>query len=175
MSSFGDLFDIQYYKNMEAFPDFSSMDTEEILDYFHENNHCSALFKVKEDVTDVFFGHNSWFVYSAMTRIFKEYNFNFNNKAVKARNVMFSSYPATLASMDVFYVTSQNLAIIETTNSVFEKSLYDKVTPNGLLCWQRAMVANRLSSSVKEWVNNFSQYNAGTYNNQLNMRILNKC
>jgi hypothetical protein len=174
MTSFGDLFDIKYYKKTHAFPDFSKLDTKRIKQYFHENNHCSALFKVKEDMTDIFFGHNSWFYYSAMTRIFKEYNFNFTNKHVKAKNIIFSSYPATLASMDDFYVTSQNLAIIETTNSIFDKKLFEKVTPNGLLCWQRAMTAHRLSSSAKEWVNNFSKYNAGTYNNQFMALDMNK-
>jgi hypothetical protein len=175
ITSFGDLFDIKYYNNTDAVPDFNTMSAEKIRLYFHENNHCSALWKVKEDMTDVFFGHNSWFVYSAMTRIFKEYNFNFNNPAVKAKNVMFSSYPAVLSSNDDFYLTSQNLAVIETTNAIFEKTLYDKVTPNGLLCWQRAMVANRLATTSQEWTDIFSQHNSGTYNNQfmvLNMNLV---
>jgi len=176
MSSFGDLFDIIHYKNKESRPNFHQMETEEIINHIHRTNHCSAIFKTKEDFSDVFFGHNSWFYYSASTRIFKEYNFNYNHPSIKSRNILFSSYPATLASTDDFYITSQNLAVIETTNSLFDNDLFDKLTPESLLCWQRAMISNRVSTSAREWVENFSVMNSGTYNNQfmvLDMKKIN--
>lgn len=166
MSSFGDLFDIIHYNNKHSRPDFHNMKTEEIINHIHRTNHCSAIFKTKEDFSDVFFGHNSWFYYSASTRIFKEYNFNFNHPSIKSRNIIFSSYPATLASTDDFYITSQNLAIIETTNSLFDNDLFNKLTPQSLLCWQRAMISSRISTSASEWAENFSKLNSGTYNNQ---------
>ena len=166
ISSFGDLFDIIHYKNRQSRPEFSKMSTEDIISHIHRTNHCSAIFKAKEDFSDIYFGHNSWFYYSASTRIFKEYNFNFNHPSVKSRNIIFSSYPATLASTDDFYITSQNLAIIETTNSLFDNDLFNKLTPESLLCWQRAMISSRISTSAKSWVENFSKLNSGTYNNQ---------
>ncbi len=166
ISSFGDLFDIIHYRNTESRPNFDEMKTEHIIDHIHKTNHCSAIFKTKEDFTDIYFGHNSWFFYSASTRIFKEYNFNYNHPSIKSRNIIFSSYPATLASLDDFYITSQNLAIIETTNSLFNNDLFDKLNPQSLLCWQRAMISNRISVTALDWTQNFSLLNSGTYNNQ---------
>jgi len=164
MSSFGDLFDIVYYKNHTV--DFFSMSSDTIQKYIYTNNHCSALIKVADDFSDVYFGHNSWFFYTAATRIFKEYNFEFQNKLVKSKNIMFSSYPATLASTDDFYFTSSNLAVIETTNPMFNSKLYEKLTPKSLMCWFRAMIANRMADNAKEWTDVFARENSGTYNNQ---------
>jgi hypothetical protein len=164
IASFGDLFDIKNYDPKNR-PDLFNWSLEKLEIYTTRNNHCSALFKVKEDLSDIFFGHNSWFEYSAMTRIFKEYYFNFNNPAIKSRHILFSSYPANLGSNDDFYVTSQDLAVIETTNTLYDDELYNLLTPRSLLTWQRAMIANRLSSTSKEWVENFSKENSGTYNN----------
>lgn len=163
ISSFGDLFDIVSFHDK---PEYEKWDSDQILAFIRRNSHCSALFKVADDYSDIFFGHNSWFFYSAMNRIFKEYNFNFNHPSIKAKNIVFSSYPGILASMDDFYVTSRDLAVIETTNPFFNNDLYEKLTPKSLLCWQRAMIANRMSVNAKEWTENFSKYNSGTYNNQ---------
>lgn len=102
-----------------------------------------------------------------MTRIHKEYKFNFNNPLVKAQQVVFSSYPATLASNDDYYVTSQKLAVIETSIVVFNSSLYKLIKPQNLLCWQRVVLANRLADSAPEWAKIFATYNSGTYNNQV--------
>ena len=163
MNSFGDVFDInsKYDK-----PDFDKMDKEEIYKYFLLNNHCSAMFKLKNDLSDVFFGHNSWYYLNMITRIFKEYNFNYNHPSVKAHNVMFSSYPGSIASNDDFYFTSKGLVIIETTNANYNSSSFDLISEESLLCWQRVQLSNRMATTAKEWTEIFSQYNSGTYNNQ---------
>ena len=164
ISSTGDLFDIVYYKNYSV--DFFSFDVKQIKKYIITNNHCSALIKISEDFSDIFFGHNSWFTFSSLSRVFKEYNFDFNNKLVKAKSIMFSSYPAVLASIDDYYITSVDMAVIETTNPMFNSQLYEKLTPKSLLCWQRAMLANRIADNSKEWTEVFAKENSGTYNNQ---------
>ena len=163
MNSFGDIFDInsKYSK-----PSFDEMNKEEIYEYFLLNNHCSAMFKLKYDLSDIFFGHNSWYYLNMMTRIFKEYNLNFNHQSVKTHNVMFSSYPGSIASNDDFYFTSNGLVVIETTNSNYNESSFDIITEESLLCWQRVQLSNRMSESAKEWTEIFSKYNSGTYNNQ---------
>ncbi len=166
MASFGDLLDVIYYKNKEARPNFNKMNYHQILKHIHKSTHCSALIKISPDFKDLWFGHNTWFYYSATTRIFKEYKFNYSNPLQKAKSVIFSSYAATLSSNDDFYVTSENLVVIETTNSFFNTDLYDKLTPNSVLTWQRAMLSNYISSDASSWTNNFSKENSGTYNNQ---------
>ena len=163
MPAFGDLMEIEgIYKERKK---FSEMTAEELKMYYFLNSHCSALFKAKEDFSNVFLTHNSWYYYGMMTRIFKEYNFNFNHPSVKAKNIMFSSYAATLSSNDDFYVTSQDLSVIETTNIIYNDTLYTLMKPESFMTWQRVMAANRMSATAEEWGDNFKGYNSGTYNN----------
>jgi len=60
-----------------------------------------------------------------------------------------------------------NRYIAETTNSVFNKSLFvDYLSINTVPEWIRIMVANRLATGGSDWSQYFSEYNSGTYNNQ---------
>ena len=164
MAAFGDMIEIhdKYRQNRKRFDD---MTAEELKLYFFLNSHCSALFKVKADMSEVFSAHNSWYYYSMMNRIFKEYNFNYNHPSVKAKSVIFSSYAATLSSNDDFYVTSNDLNVIETTNVFFNDTFLEEIVPESLLTWQRVIIANRMSETGEEWSSHFSPYNSGTYNN----------
>jgi len=132
------------------------------------NSHCSALIKVTGNLQDLFTGHTSWFVFAAMMRIAKDYNFPLNNPGTASQRVVFSSYPGFLESLDDYYITSSQLVVIETSNSIFNQSLYQIVASNTdvLLSWQRTLLANRMSSSGADWANYYSKYQSGTYNNQ---------
>jgi hypothetical protein len=80
---------------------------------------------------------------------------------------MFSGYPGTVAGIDDFYVTDQKLTVIETTNSVFNMSLFDVIKYDNIVpYWIRVVVATRSAKTAKEWHSLFYQYNSGTYNNQ---------
>ncbi len=59
--------------------------------------------------------------------------------------------------------------MIETLLSVVNMSIYDVITPRSILSWMRVMVANRMASSGKQWIEVFSKYNSGTYNNQVHL------
>lgn len=161
-----DITELAFYKKKENRPQFHRMSASDIFEYVDSHTHCSALIKVAADFSDVWFGHNTWTSFATMTRIFKEYRFKTNSNSEKAKTIAMSSYPGAVNSIDDFYITSQDLYVTETTNSVFDNDLYDLLTPKSLLTWQRAMVANRLSSTGKEWVDIFAKYNSGTYNNQ---------
>jgi len=79
----------------------------------------------------------------------------------------FSSYPAYLSSLDDWYaVWDSGLAILETTNNVFNRSLYSAVVPQSLFAWHRVRLANLLAHSPPEWAAVFAAHNSGTYNNQ---------
>ena len=136
------------------------------MEVFFRRTHCSALIKIKNDLSDIYFGHNTWNSYYSAIRIFKEYNLNFNNRWIKSKNIIFSSYPATMSSLDDFYVTSHGLIVMETTNVFYNDSMYDVVVPESLFTGERVMISNRISNSSKEWADNFVKYNSGTYNNQ---------
>jgi hypothetical protein len=161
-----DITELSYWKNKHSRPMFNLMSHMEIEEFVHRHTHCSALVKVAADFSDIWFGHNTWTSFASMTRIFKEYRFRSNKNSQKARTVAMSSYPGAINSIDDFYLTSQDLLVLETTNSVFDNSLYDLLDPKTLLTWHRAMIANRLSATGEEWTQIFSKYNSGTYNNQ---------
>ena len=163
-----ELVDIMEKFNVEKHgeKDYSKMTEKELFDNFLKRTHCSALFKIKNDLSEIYFGHNTWDVYYNGIRIIKEYNLNFNNQWVKSKNIIFSSYPATMSSLDDFYIASHGLVVIETTNAFYNDTLFKEIVPESLFTSERAMISNRISNSSKEWVENFIKYNSGTYNCQ---------
>ncbi len=153
----------KYYKK-SFITNFESLTFSEMENFINRSNHCSVLVKVAADFSDVYFGHNTWLNYSSMTRIFKEYRFVTERQ--KSYATVFSSYPGNISSNDDFFITDQNLYISETTNSIFDESLYNILTPESVMTWQRAVVANRLSQNSYDWIENITKHNSGTLNNQ---------
>jgi hypothetical protein len=101
-----------------------------------------------------------------MLRIYKHYNHPFHQTSTPAAGSSFSSFPGNLVSGDDFYITSQNLIVLETTNDVMNSDLYAFTTTQTVPYWLRVMVANRMSTTGADWTNCFAMYNSGTYNNQ---------
>jgi hypothetical protein len=137
------------------------------------DTHCSALFRLLPDGSDVLAAHTTWSGLNTMLRQMKLYDLPFasvssdpSSPTVPAVRVAFSGYPATLSSVDDFYVTSGGLVVIETTIGNNNASLYQYVVPESVLEWHRVVVANRLSTTSPGWVATFSGHNSGTYNNE---------
>lgn len=128
--------------------------------------HCSALIKVLPGFEDIYFAHSSWYTYAAMLRIYKHWDFSIKDKDTKSSRHSFSSYPGFLESLDDFYILSSGLILLQTTNSVYNKTLLKFVEPETLLAWQRVRVANMMADGGKDWAEIFSKHNSGTYNNQ---------
>ena len=154
--------------------DYFKMTKEDLEENFLKRTHCSSLFKSKNDLSEIFFGHNTWNTYYSTIRIIKEYNLNYNNQWVRSKNIIFTSYPATMSSLDDFYLSSHGLVTIETTNIFYNDTLYKEIVPESLFTCERVMISNRISNSSKEWVDNFVKYNSGTYNNQFMVLDKNK-
>ncbi|XP_052031108.1 phospholipase B-like 1 isoform X2 [Apodemus sylvaticus] len=131
-----------------------------------EMGHCSALIKVLPGFENIYFAHSSWYTYAAMLRIYKHWDFNIKDSFTTSKRLSFSSYPGFLESLDDFYILSSGLILLQTTNSVYNKTLLKLVVPETLLAWQRVRVANMMAEGGKEWAQIFSKYNSGTYNNQ---------
>ena len=106
INAMGDLFDIIPATSAAKRPDFKSMTYKQLQLHMNTNGHCSALLKVTPGLEEIFVGHTSWFVYSAMLRVYKSYEFALKNGANRAKKVVFSSYPATLSSLDDMYMMS---------------------------------------------------------------------
>lgn len=128
---------------------------------FNQNwkpSHCSALIKVTHD--DLYMAHDTWSGFLGMTyRIYKVTTF-------KGVTVTFSAHPAFMASGDDWYMTSNQLAVQETTNGVMNTSLFVAVVPRTVSEWLRTMAATYLADNGEMWTTYFSRENSGTYNNQ---------
>ncbi|KAF4106634.1 phospholipase B-like 1 isoform X1 [Onychostoma macrolepis] len=127
-------------------------------------SHCSALIKMLPGYENLLLGHSSWYTYAASMRIYKHWDLK--NKHNGTSRLSFSSYPGILSSLDDFYLLGTGLFVTQTTNNVFNSSLFSLVTPEALLAWQRVRVAHALACTGKQWAHIFSKHNSGTYNNQ---------
>ena len=146
---------------------WENMTDAQLMDRVRKTSHCSALVKVTGDLSELYFSHVAWFIYTGTTRIFKHYNFKVADAAVAGQQMSFASYPAYLSSLDDFYsIRSSGLNMLETTHRVFNMSLYKLVVPQSLFAWQRVRNANLLAHSGPEWGATLATYNSGTYNNQ---------
>ena len=159
--SLDDLIKVVY---IPARTDWSSLKAEEILASMSDNSRCSALIKLLPGFEEIFIGHSTWFRYESTARIFKNYDMNLEGTV--NRKISFSSYGGNLQSLDDFYLIGGNLAMLQTSNKIYNYSLYDLVKPQSLLTWQRVQVANWLARGGQEWTELFSRHNSGTYNNQ---------
>jgi hypothetical protein len=119
---------------------------------------CSGLVSVLPS-GDIAVAHATWRSFKLMNRVYKY-------MLVGGLRLAFSSQPGFLSSKDDFYISGSQLAIFETTNEIFNATLYDLLSYQSLLCWIRSLVASRLAKTGAQWVDLFSLYNSGTYNNQ---------
>jgi len=133
---------------------------------------CSALIKLLPGNKDLLVSQDTWEGYETMLRILKKYNLPYHmtqgsQDVVPGAMMSFSSYPGALFSGDDFYVISSGLVSLETTIGNNNASRFKMIKPEGIVLEGiRNMVANRLSASGKQWLDLFSRFNSGTYNNQ---------
>ena len=124
-----------------------------------EGEHCSVLVRLPEDRSTLLAGHVTWSEFSTMLRIFKTYSL------LDRPTISFSSYPALQYSGDDWHLVGQ-LLVTETTNEIYNMSLYKAMTKETIPYWLRIQAANALSKDAVSWHKTFSRYNNGGYNNQ---------
>ncbi|ETO14283.1 hypothetical protein RFI_23087 [Reticulomyxa filosa] len=151
--------------SMEEWLSFKSVEEFKKAFEIRSKSRCSAIVKVTPLLDDVFIAHSTWSEYFWMNRVFKHYLLKLK-MPIPTTHMAFSSYPASLSSIDDWYVMDSGLAVVETTNDIFNKSLFSRLTPETLLSWQRVRIANALATTAQEWTQIFAEYNSGTYNNQ---------
>ncbi|KAF3846753.1 hypothetical protein F7725_003831 [Dissostichus mawsoni] len=118
--------------------------------------HCSALIKMLPGFENLLFAHSSWYTYAATMRIYKHWDFHITEPHTATGKLSFSSYPGFLVSLDDFYLLGSGLMMTQTTNNVFNSSLFDSITPNSLFAWQRVRLAHSLAHTGEEWAKTFS-------------------
>ncbi|CAF4013335.1 unnamed protein product [Rotaria sp. Silwood2] len=134
---------------------------------------CSALIKILPDYNDIFVSHADWSNYKTMLKVIKRYVMPLKRSSaaesplVPGADIIFSSYPGTLHSVDDFYMTHPaQMTIIETTIVNNNRNLLHNIIPISVPEWIRVVISNRLANSGREWIDKFFLYNDGTYNNQ---------
>ncbi|CAE7229297.1 Plbd1 [Symbiodinium natans] len=158
----GDMYDIQPAVHQEKRVNWAALDAANFMKEFHKGVSCSALVTYSEDAVRA--GHTTWTSYNNMLRIYKRVTWAIRGRPV--HKVAFSSRPGYLYSKDDFYTLPlQRMVVMETTNAIFNNSLYDKVRPEALMVWQRVPVSNFLAQDGPHWAKLFSRHNSGTYNN----------
>ncbi|GHP11886.1 phospholipase B domain containing [Pycnococcus provasolii] len=184
LNAAGDIIDLANVLKGEPVPKYDDMNPDELRVELGRAGHCSALIRPTGDLKDIVFGHTAWYGYQTMTRIYKHYDFSKAPapSAVRPRS-SFSSYPGYLSSLDDFYLMKEapaqgededgpaplkgTMAMIQTTNNVFNKTLYQEgVRPESVLAWQRVRVANSIAENGQGWGDVIATHNSGTYNNQ---------
>mmetsp|Transcript_36111 Transcript_36111/g.93933 ORF Transcript_36111/g.93933 Transcript_36111/m.93933 type:complete len:509 (-) Transcript_36111:694-2220(-) len=167
LNAAGDLLDLVHAVNPSQRPEYHKMSKEELFSAVLFSSHCSALVKVTPGLDDIYFGHSTWYIYNSMVRVYKSYDFStIKSDTIVNGRMSFSSYPGCLESIDDFYIIGEHMAMIQTTNNVFNTSLYDNVKPESLLAWHRVRLSSWMAKSGKEWAEIFARHNSGTYNNQ---------
>ncbi|KAK5979999.1 Phospholipase B [Trichostrongylus colubriformis] len=129
--------------------------------------HCSGLIKVAPNNADLFISQVTMSGFQNMLRVLKLYKFGYDREFFPGYATSMASYPGLLYSSDDFALMSSGLAVIETTISVFNVSLFNHTQAVGQLpTWIRAVVANQMARDAREWCHIYAKYNSGTYNNQ---------
>lgn len=169
LTAMGDMFDLRAALQSDSRQrmDWRSMKKHDFDRWFAKNTHCSALYKVADDLSDIWFGHTAWYNFNTMLRIFKYMTLNYNNNMTNAKTISYSSYPGMLSSFDDFYVTDSGFNVIETSLEVFNLTMYEgNIRPDLVLYWMRVMIATRTATSAPNWAATVTRLNSGTYNNQ---------
>ncbi len=162
LNAFGDMIDLQNVLSPQLRPHYASMTPEEVFATVSRRGHCSALIKLTPGYEDLLYGHSTWFTYKSLLRVFKHYTLHLADNAVASHSVSFSSYPGYLVSVDDYYALGDsNLIVLETTNQIFDMSLYNRVGVHSVLAWQRVRVANTLAHGGEEWAQLVAKYNSG--------------
>ncbi|CAH0594464.1 unnamed protein product [Chrysodeixis includens] len=135
-------------------------------------DHCTGLVKLLPDLSNLYTAQTTWNSYQSMLRLQKMYVLHLRlspdkKELIPGYKMSLSSYPAFVQSTDDFYIISSGLVAGETTIGNSNRTLFELVKPVGqILEYARAMVANRLARTGREWVDIFRKHNSGTYNNQ---------
>ena len=167
LQSQGDLGDAEHavgrYAKGPVGPTKSLMDAES-GDPVTLGDHCTGLFKLTKDYSDVYMAHDAWSTYLDLHGALKEYHLPCDK--FNAKRVLMSTRAGKLSSYDDFYIADSGLFVIETTMSLFNADLYEFVKPQTLFTWMRAIHAMWTAHNGSDWTQTFIKHNSGTYNNQ---------
>eukprot|EP01065_Artemidia_motanka_P036030 TRINITY_DN43926_c0_g1_i1.p1 TRINITY_DN43926_c0_g1~~TRINITY_DN43926_c0_g1_i1.p1 ORF type:complete len:574 (+),score=167.94 TRINITY_DN43926_c0_g1_i1:67-1722(+) len=151
----------------KPFADMGKWTAASAREYDRKTTHCSSIVKVTPDYSELYASHNTWTGFFTMLRVSKTYDLPFRRAdGSSASWALFAGYFGILASQDDFFALGSGLLVQETTNSVYNQTLLNTITPSSVLTWARSVVANRVAVDGPTWAVAFKKENSGTINNQ---------
>mmetsp|Transcript_39611 Transcript_39611/g.46097 ORF Transcript_39611/g.46097 Transcript_39611/m.46097 type:complete len:355 (-) Transcript_39611:62-1126(-) len=145
-------------------PAFNNTEAYALKGMTPENMDCTIFIKLLQD--DLVVSHNTHNIYSLMLRIYKTYELNYQNPAINAKTVSFSSRPGDLESKDDFYVTDSGFVVMETSFNTYNTSNYGFLHYDSVPVWIRVQTATRMAENASHWAAIFEKYRSGTHNSQ---------
>lgn len=104
---------------------------------------------------------------AGIIRIMKSFSTPLHNPAAVGKQFSFASYPGYLESLDDYWlVYSTNMWLSETTNNVFNTTLYKTLKPQTLWSWQRIRLVALLANNGSQACEIMDTQSSYTYNNQ---------
>lgn len=125
---------------------------------------CNTFVKLTSN--DLFTTHSTFNHYSLMLRIYKVYNFAWNNPLIYHNKIQFSSRPGDLQSKDDFYIVNDWFVVTETSLMNQNPDNYKQLNANTIPTWMRVNIASRIAYNGEEWSNFFEINHSGTHNSQ---------
>jgi hypothetical protein len=147
--------------------DWDNMTDSALIDRVRKTTHCSSLVKTNGDFTQLYAGHVAWFIFQGTIRIMKHFTTRLSNPAVVGNQFSFASYPGYLESLDDYWmVYDSGMWLSETTNSIFNMTLYKTLQPKSLWSWQRIRLVALLAGNATYAAQIMDTESSFTYNNQ---------
>ena len=170
---------------------------DELISFSHCSAFIKLTENKEGKIEDLLAGHTTWADYYEVLRIFKHYLFEFDgnsedeenseldlhslddleeeelngfysNSKIPSTEMTFSGYPAAISSTDDYYITNNQLLIMETTIEIIDadKFRYVKNHTEFIPNFMRVLYATRFSTTAAQWPSLFNFYNSGTYSSQ---------
>lgn len=157
---------IKKHRQLARKEELVALNARKWRDIKRKTGRCSALVRVAEKNEDLYIGHATFSDFAEMLRVFKYYDFPLQHRG--ARTIGFSSYPGAITSTDDYYVTSNNIAVTETTISLLTDEPYDHLDDSGknIPDFIRIMAATFAAKDGKEWTDMMTESLSGLYASQ---------
>lgn len=113
LNSYDEFSDLLHVFDPDKFNlNWDNMTNDEFMRITTEESSCSGLIKVTPTFDDIYFCHTDWTSYYTMNKVYKHYKYNLDLD-IATYHWSMSSRPATLSSIDDYYIMDSGLASME--------------------------------------------------------------
>ena len=111
-------------------------------------------------VKELYLGHSAYDSYAALQRMSRRVSYI--TPQGERLWVALSTAPGCIGSTDEFYLTGNKIAVAANKIASFDATLYQAITPYGVMGWMRSMIASLLSTTADDWINYSTEFSTFT-------------